>query len=379
MFERLRRGIKRAYRRRGFERDTAVIIIKCTIAATAAWVVGTLLGGTTQIGFAPFTALLVVRPSVYGSVLQSGRYVAAVFAGALFAALVGLTVGAQLWAFALMVLFAMAVGQVRLFGGQGIQIPVVAAFALAGGTAEDPMDIGYLLLMVCVGAVCALLTNVILAPTVRFRDAENAVLDFSDGLRSLTGEMAAGLGQGREGLDLNYWGRAAGGFDGTVRNAEEAVLRQQDRARLNPRRMLGAAQSTTEQLEIYRDWVSALSRASRHVQSLIRTLRTTNLSNSRFPAPEDGFLRDLSPLIQRVSDVFRMVHDQREPKGKAVSEDLRRMVGEGLSQIDEERERMRQVWDSERWPIYSALLTDVERLLEEIHQGYENTEATEVR
>ncbi|GAB3718258.1 FUSC family protein [Nocardiopsis oceani] len=373
MLEKLRNGVRRAYQRRGFERETAVLILKCAVAATVAWVVGTLLGATSQVGFAPFTALLIVRPSVYGSVLQSGRYVAAVFAGALLAGLVGLTVGPQLWSFSLLLLAALVAGQARFFGGQGIQLPVVAAFALAGGTAENPEDLGYLLLMVCVGAACALATNMVFAPAVRFRDAENAVLDFADGLRSLTGEMADGMGQGCDGLDLDYWGRAADGFDGTVRNAEEAVLRQQDRARFNPRRLISGDRHSPRALETYRDWVSALSRASRHVQSLVRTLRTTNTSGSRFPAPEDGFLRDLAPLVQRASDIFRTVHDYGEPDRATVSEDLRVMVEDALRQVDSERSRMREEWDNDRWPVYSALLTDVERLFEEVHQGYENS------
>ncbi|WP_460775371.1 FUSC family protein [Nocardiopsis nanhaiensis] len=373
MLEKLRNGARRAYQRRGFERETAVLILKCVVAATVAWVVGTLLGASSQVGFAPFTALLVVRPSVYGSVLQSGRYVAAVFAGALLAGLVGFTVGPNLWSFSLLLLAALVAGQARFFGGQGIQLPVVAAFALAGGTAENPEDLGYLLLMVCVGAASALATNMAFAPAVRFRDAENAVLDFADGLRSLTGEIADGMSQGCDGLDLDYWGRAADGFDGTVRNAEEAVLRQQDRARFNPRRIISGDRHSPSALETYRDWVSALSRASRHVQSLVRTLRTTHQSGSRFPAPEDGFLRDLAPLVQRVSDIFRAVHDYGEPDHATASEDLRVMVEDALRQVDSERSRMREEWDDDRWPVYSALLTDIERLFEEIHQGYENS------
>ncbi|MER6626294.1 aromatic acid exporter family protein, partial [Streptomyces sp. NPDC000931] len=148
MFEGLRDRVRRARERRGFERETAVIILKCTVAATLAWVVGTQLGASSQVGFAPFTALLVVRPSVYGSVLQSGRYMAAVFAGALLAGLAGLTVGAQLWSFTLLLLIALVAGQAGFFGSQGVQLPVVAAFALAGGTAESAADLGYLLLMV---------------------------------------------------------------------------------------------------------------------------------------------------------------------------------------------------------------------------------------
>lgn len=373
MFQRLRDGLSRARQRRGFERETVVIILKCTVAATLAWVAGTLLGASSQVGFAPFTALLVVRPSVYGSVLQSGRYVAAVFAGALLAGLVGLTTGAQLWTFALLILVAMAAGQARFFGTQGTQLPVVAAFALAGGTAENPEDLGYLLLMVCVGAACALGTNAVFAPAIRFRDAENAVLDLADGLRSLLGAMAEGLREGREGLDLDYWGRASDGFDGSVRNAQEAVRRQEDRARLNPRRLFLGKRIDPGALDTYRDWIAALSRSSRHVQSMVRTLRTTTRRGSRYPGPDDAFLREFAPLVERASDIFRAVHDYEEPEHRVASEDLCARVEDALRLLDEERSRMRERWDDENWPVYSGLLTDLERIFEEIDQGYENS------
>ncbi|SIO86642.1 aromatic acid exporter family protein [Nocardiopsis sp. JB363] len=378
-WERLWRGAERAYRRRGFERETAVLILKCAIAATLAYVVAYLLGASTQIGFAPFTALLVVRPSVYGSVLQSGRYVAAVFAGALMAGVGGLTIGPTVWVFALVVLVALIAGQARFFGTQGMQVSVVAAFALAGGTATNATDLGSLLLMVCVGAGSALLTNLALAPAVRFRDAENAVLDFSDSLRSLTGEIAEGLGQGKEGLETDYWGQVADGLDGTARNAQETVQRQEDRLRFNPRRFLSHKEPSPRQFDTYRDWIQALSRAARHVQSLVRTLRTTTRSGSRFSAPADAFLRELAPLLERASEIFQEVHEQEETAYSAASDDLREMVDDALRELDEVRERVRREWDEESWSVYSALFTDVERLMEEVNQGYENTERSEGR
>ena len=373
MLERLRKRFDRAYRRRGFERETVVIIFKSALAATLAYVVAYLMGASTQIGFAPFTALLIVRPSVYGSVLQSGRYVAAVFVGALLAGITGLTVGPAIWAFALVVLVALVVGQARFFRNQGTQISVVAAFALAGGTATNAEDLGSLLLMVCVGAVSALLVNALLAPVIRFRDAENAVLDFADGLRSLTSGICSGLREGEDGLDLDEWSRSADGLDGTVRNALEAVRRQEDRFPFNPRRLLIRTKPSTERLDNYRDWIYALSRAAQHVQSLVRTLRTTFRSGTRMPPPDDAFLREFATLMERVSAVFQVVHDSEEPDEQAASEDLAALVEDSLREVDSERERMRQKWDDERWPVYSALLTDVERILEEIHQGHENT------
>ncbi|MFE6451756.1 FUSC family protein [Nocardiopsis dassonvillei] len=369
-----REVLRRIVERRGYERETAVIIAKCVIASTGAWALGAFMVDSAQVGFAPFSALLVVRPSVYGSVLQSLRYVPAVFLGALIAGLTGLTVGLNVWFFALAVLLAVTVGQFTVFGDQGKQIPVVASFALAGGTAGSPVDLGTLLLMVLVGAGTAVVTNTVFAPAIRFRDAESAVLDFADGLRDLTREMAEALRGGDEGLgDVGYWARVAQGFDNTERNARESVSQQEYRARLNPRRLL-TGPSPKRAPKAYYGWILALGRSARHLQSLVRTLRTAKEGRSRFPEPSDAFLREFAPLLDAAADAFDAVHEAGEPERDTVSADLDSRLEEGLRRIDRAREHMSEDWDSERWPVHSALLTDLERLFEELREGHENSE-----
>lgn len=99
---RLKELYQRVWERRGYERETAVLVIKSALAATLALAVGMPLDPSGSfVGFAPFSALLIVQPSVYGAVQQSWRYVAAVVAGALFAGAGGLTVGLEIWSFAL--------------------------------------------------------------------------------------------------------------------------------------------------------------------------------------------------------------------------------------------------------------------------------------
>lgn len=371
--EGLTRTLRRAYRRRGFERETLVFVVKSALASVIALAVGVLLGEESQLGFAVFAALLVVRPTVYGSVLSSGRYVVAVFLGALLAGAVGLTMGPNLWSFALAIVVALLLGQTRYLGGQGSQLPVIAGFALASGSATDIDDLGSLLLMVCVGSVSALLVNTLLAPAIRFRDAENAVLDFADGLSTLSGDIAEGLSGGEEGLDLDRWDQTSERLDGTVRNALETVSRQEDRFRLNPRRLVRREAVPVGRLRTYRTWIYALSRAAQHLRSLVRTLRAALDSGTRSPTLDDAFLREPAPVMERVSKTFALVRDAEEPEHHVPSDDLRALVNEALDKVVERRERMLHSWDDERWPIYGALLTDAERLLEEIDQGRENS------
>lgn len=367
--------VYRAVSRRGYERETAVVIVKCVIASTCAWALGLLIVDSSQVGFAPFSALLVVRPSVYGSVLQSGRYVAAVFLGALIAGLTGLTIGPDLWAFALVVLFTMVLGQLPFFGEQGKQIPVIAAFALAGGTATSVADLVTLLLMVLLGAGTALVTNMVFAPAIRFRDVGSAVLDFADALGGLCRRMADGFREGSDGLDdLGHWRQTADGFDATARNARESVSEQEYRVRLNPRRLVAGAPPEWVPVA-YRDWITALSRSSWHLQSLLRTLSASFGSQSHFPEPSDAFLRAFASLLDTAADVFETVRETEEPERETVSRDLSACLDRAFEEISQVRSRLGEYGDPSLWSVHSAMLTDLTRLIEELYEGQEDTES----
>jgi hypothetical protein len=372
--EQLRENLRRAVRGRGRERERAVLILRSVIASALAWAVGSQLVDSSQVAFAPFSALLVVRPSVYRSVLDSGRYVVAVFLGALTAAAAGLTVGVHLWGFVLVVVAALILGQPSWFRDQGRQIPVVAAFAFAGGSAASATEIGELLLMVCVGSASALLTQLVLAPSVRFRDAGEAVRQFADSLAYLVDEIADGLREGREGLDTRRWVRIAGSLAATRENAQAAVERQDERFRLNPRRVVIRRESTVS-LRTYRKWINALDRASWHVRSITSTLDALERGTSRLPAQSEEFLRVYGDLLDAVSDVLWTLHEDRAWEFDQVPSGLSRRLELAQETVDRcQADLERGGGDERAWHVRGSLLADVERLLQELQEGRSGAE-----
>ncbi|GAB2481059.1 aromatic acid exporter family protein [Nocardiopsis aegyptia] len=371
--EHLVEGLRRAVRGRGRERERVVLILRSVIASTLAWAVAALVMDSSQVAFAPFSALLVVRPSVYRSVLDSSRYVAAVFLGVLAAGAAGLTVGVHLWAFALVVLVALVVGQASLFREQGRQIPVVAAFAFAGGTAASVEPLGEILIMVCVGSASALLTQLVLAPSVRFRDAEDAVRGFADSLAYLVDEMADGLREGREGLDTRRWVRIAQSLTATRENARAAVERQDERVRFNPRRVLMRSGSTVS-LRTYREWINALDRASWHLRSITSTFDALERGTSRLPAQSEDFLRVYGGLLDAVSDVLWTLHEGRAWESVQVPQDLSQRLELAQNAVDRCREDLESGGDGGTWHVRGSMLTDVERLLQELQEGRSGAE-----
>ncbi|MBE2998297.1 hypothetical protein IDM40_06195 [Nocardiopsis sp. HNM0947] len=376
MWGRVKQGLERAVQLRGYERETAVLIVKCTIAATLALAVGLPLDPQGSfIGFAPFSALLIVQPSVYGSVLQSGRYVAAVAAGAVLAGMGGLTVGLQVWAFAIVVLVGLLLAQLRFFGQQGQQVPVVAAFALAGGTAMSVGDLGHLLLMVGVGALSALATNLVMAPTIRFKDAENAVLDYADSMHNIVDGLADELRGDLEESSLDHWAWAANTLDDTSRNARAAVERQEYRVRLNPRRVLTGA-GTSGHLTGYRTWIAVLERSSRHLQSIAEALQDVRGGYSEHVELSEGFRHEYADLLESTAEVLQTVHDEQEPDRESVSDRLSSCLDQALDRVGECRRNLMND-PGEEEPIRAALLTDVVRLLEEIDRGRRYSETSD--
>jgi len=360
---------RRAVTRRGPDRETVMVVVKCVLSAVAAWGIGMVAVDTTQVGFAPFTALLVVRPSVYGSVLQSTRYVAAVFTGALLAGVAGLSVGAQLWSFGIVVLVALVLGHLRFFREQGKQVSVVAAFALAGGAASSGEQLGELLLMVAIGSLCALVVNMLLAPAIRFRDAQEGVLDFVDALRYVVEGIAEDLRNGLETEAVGQRVRAAEALDNTSRNAQAVVERQEYRVRLNPRKVFSRARVPIH-LDSYRLWIGVFDRASRHTESITLTLQHVTEGYARKIGLCEDFWAEYVELLDMIAHVLDTLHTEDQPEWSDLSGRTAQVLGEAFDRVVQSR-RTTLSDAGDEMPARAALLTDAERLLQEIDQGRE--------
>lgn len=71
----------RARRYAGAERGTAFYVAKSVLAGAAAWVCSSVVIGSGQAVFPPFSALFVVNVAIYRSLLDSARHLVAVLAG----------------------------------------------------------------------------------------------------------------------------------------------------------------------------------------------------------------------------------------------------------------------------------------------------------
>lgn len=359
--------LRRALRGNGPERETLTVVVRGTVAAAAAWIIAETTLDTEHVAFAPFSALVVASPSIYRSVLQSTRYVAAVFAGVFLAGAVGLGLGLTAASFTLVVALALVLGRARWFGEQARQLPIITSFALAGGNAAHLTDLSNLLVMVCVGVAVAVAVNLVLAPAVRFRDADGAVLALATELHRLLADMADGLARGWAETKPRRWYEAATWFEGMVENARAAVDREEQRVPLNPR-----TRGLPRTLHGYRGWIATLDRTTTHIQSIIRTLRDAAGEDERHPTPHEEFLRRYAELVRIAADAVRLVTDLDEPERVSTSPELRARVDAGLRRTDALVAEVRDGrFDGiELWPVHGALLTDLKRIFDELYEGH---------
>ncbi|NLU67832.1 FUSC family protein [Streptomyces sp. HNM0574] len=385
---RMRNWVRRARDTAGYERDTALLLAKSALAGVVSWAVADGVFASPQATYAPFTALLVVQSTVYRTLLQSAQYLAAVLLGVLAAALTGSFLQPALVAFAVMLVVGLLGGRWNRLGAQGAQVPVIGIFAfnsLSGGATGALTDI---VGMVVLGAAVGVLSNLLLLPPMRYRDAEQGVRELASALHTLLCDMSEGLREGVPSSDTaDDWVRRTAAMDGTARKARQAVEHGAESVSYNPRRLLSRRHPTT--FEGCRTAVECLERASEQVRSIARGVQHASDGGEREPGggadrrpetPGSRFLRSYARLLEVTAAMARDLgrtadgkedrdgRDEESGDGEYAAlerhrEEGRRRYGELAEEIEERPE----------WPAGGALLIDAERLMQEFdrvqHQG----------
>ncbi|MEU5950933.1 aromatic acid exporter family protein [Streptomyces sp. NPDC047525] len=275
--ERARRWCGRARGTPGYERHTLLLVLKSTLAATLAWVVSYYLLDAPSPAFAPFSAVLIMQVTVYQSVLQSLRYLAAVAAGVAMVAALGFLGGPDLLTFALVALVGLSIGRWPALGAQGSQVATAAFFAFstyaaATSATEKVTQLGQILLLVLIGCGIGVVANVTVAPPMRYRSAEYGIRSLSTALGELVSDMYPVLREGE--LDeerCRQWRRRAEQTGGLITQAREGFRTAEESLYFNPRRLLRRHRGRAS-FDGYGAVAAALERSLYQVASLTRSL-----------------------------------------------------------------------------------------------------------
>ncbi|WP_030559493.1 FUSC family protein [Streptomyces aureocirculatus] len=295
----------RAYGAPGRERDTALLIAKCVLAATLSWWIAHALLNATSPAFAPFSAVLTMNVTIYRSVLQTLRYTAAVIVGVAVQAAIGFTAGPDLFAFAVVAAIALTLGQWQALGEQRSQVATAAFFAFSTyatttTNTDRALHLGQIILLVLIGCGVGLIVNLCIAPPLRYRSAEQGLRALAAEMESLLDDMADGLSSGDVDSErAGQWRTAGERAQRAVGQARAGLSTAESSLPFNPRRLLPAHRGYLT-FDRYRNALNALERAVYQLGSLTRSL-------DQWRETEETYT--YAPLLEASADFARRLRD----------------------------------------------------------------------
>jgi hypothetical protein len=344
--------------------------LRATAAATLSYVLARQVSNQQAPLTAPLTALLVVQVTLYSTLTTGVRRVNAVVAGVLIAIVFSSVIGLTWWSLGLIILAALVVGQlVRV--DEFVNEVAISAMLVLGVTRPDSQAwdrVGETL----IGAGVGLAFNLVFAPPVWVDPAFEAIEDLSRRVSVLLHRMGRELDAAPvlERVEARLY--EARRLDQYVGEVDEALRRAEDSLRLNPR----VSEGLLSRL-VLRTGLDTLEICVVVVRVLSRSL--TDLAKRRdgeqpLLAPEiaDGLEALFGHLGSAVESFAEMVTSQVSENAEFAESELARE----LDAAWERRDRVAQALletvqdDPLAWQLHGALLTEADRILDELDLGH---------
>jgi uncharacterized membrane protein YgaE (UPF0421/DUF939 family) len=347
-------------------RDPVVVqAVRSAAAASIAYVIAVRLSPEPAPLTAPLTALLVVQVTLYATLKMSIRRVNAVVAGVLVAIAFSEVVGLSWWSLALIILAALGVGHLVRAHEFTAEVAISAMLVL-GVTAHGALAWARVV-ETLIGAIVGLAFNLVLAPPVWVEQAGESIEGLARRVRQLM------LRVGEEASERTAFHEAAARLhearqlDHDIAEVDEDLRQAEDSLRFNPRVREGLLHRV-----VLRTGLDTLEICTVVLRVLARTL--TDLAKEREPEPlfaaETG--ATLERLLAEIADavvsfavlVTTSVSENAESAEERLSAELRQaaLTRDKLAQsLLEEVQR-----DARQWQLYGAVLTEVNRILDEM-------------
>jgi uncharacterized membrane protein YgaE (UPF0421/DUF939 family) len=265
-------------------RSQPQFIARLTATAVFAYVLASLLPGSSRPVLAPLTAVLVVQATLFQTVRHAVQRVASVTAGVLIALALSAALGFTWWTLGLTIAAALGVGSLLNLGDHILEVPISAMLILSldTGSAATGRVVDTL-----VGAAAGLLAGVLLSP-VRTEPAENAIGDFSRRLAGLLREIAAGLADGAGRGETEAWLARARALTAQIQQVDETLGEAEDSLRFKPRPLRSARTAVP-----LRNGLETLEHAAVTIRGLARSIT----DNARLPEGDVAALAADSPAL----------------------------------------------------------------------------------
>ncbi|MEU1256133.1 aromatic acid exporter family protein [Streptomyces chartreusis] len=347
-------------------RDPVVVqTLRSAAAATIAYVIALRLSPEAAPLTAPLTALLVVQVTFYATLTNGIRRVNSVVAGVLVAIAFSLLVGLTWWSLGLLIVAALAVGHLVRVNEYVPEVAISAMLVLGVTTVGDTAWAR--VLETLIGAVVGLGFNLLLAPPVWVDEAGESMEALARRLRQLMlriGEEAAGRPAYEQAAARLHEARR---LDHDIVEVDADLRQAEDSLRLNPR-----VRDSLLHRVVLRTGLDTLEICTVVLRVLARTI--TDLAKDREPDPlfanETGAV--LEQLLSEIADavvsfsvlVTTHVSTNADAAESRLSAELRTAAGTRDKLALLLREEAAR--ETERWQLLGAVLTEVNRMLDEL-------------
>ncbi|MFJ6794919.1 aromatic acid exporter family protein [Streptomyces sp. NPDC091268] len=271
----------RALREPGVERVRAIQALKAAAAAIAAWAVAGWWWEAPMAMMAPWSAVLIVRATVYQSVRCAVQQFLAIALGTVAAAGAGTLTGGTLTAMVIALPLTALAGSHPKFGEYGLSASATAVFVLTyssySGTA-----IGHRLVECLVGSVIGVAVNALVLPPLDLRQVEESLVHMRRRAADLLSAIAEGVGHGRDVQSAaQQWHEESRRLGSALTALREARHRTGESCRMNPVVLVrGGPEALPAEW-----WDEHWERLAEHVRALTGTLVHAGAEPGRPPPP----------------------------------------------------------------------------------------------
>ena len=339
---------------------------KLVLAAVLAYALAGALDTSPDRVLAPLTALLVVQLTLFQTLTSAIGRVVSVLSGVVLAVAVSELLGVSWWSFGLLVLASLVVGQVLRLRSHALEVPISAMIVLAlGGTATSATG---RVVETLLGGAVGLAVNVLVAPPLHVRPAEDAVGRLAERLAAFLDELADDLRLGWSRAAADAWLDRARALGRDVERADRDLSRAEESARLNPR----GSRARAAQPRL-RAGLAGLEHAYVVVRNLCRALLDRahfvpeDQQDRAFPEPVRAVLADVLVTLAGATRAAGAFTAASGPADASVEE-----VSARLDAVLTQRDRLAGLLavspqdDQGAWQQHGALLASLDRLRVEL-------------
>ena len=339
---------------------------KLVLAAVLSYELAGALDTSPDRVLAPLTALLVVQLTLFQTLSSAIGRVVSVLTGVVLAVAVSELVGVSWWSFGVLVLASLLAAQALRLRSHLLEVPISAMIVLAlGGTAASATG---RVVETLLGGAVGLAVNVLVAPPLHVRPAEEAVDRLATQLGDFLDELAADLRRGWSRSAADEWLSRARRLGRDVERADRDLSRAEESVRFHPRG--GSARQARPRLRAGLDGFE-------HAYVVQRNLCRALLDQVHFVAEDEQDRAFAEPVRQALADVLVTLAAATRAAGAfcsatqpaAASQDD---VAARLEAVLPQRDRLAEVLsvspvdDQGAWEQHGALLAAVDRLRVEL-------------